>query len=86
MANRISLNGTSYHGFGAIKEIIPEVKSRGFHKAFIASDPDLIKFHVTEKVTKLLDEAGLPYEIYSDQTELPPGSQILRQHRQPLSL
>ena len=66
MANRISLNGTSYHGFGAIKEIIPEVKSRGFHKAFIASDPDLIKFHVTEKVTKLLDEAGLPYEIYSD--------------------
>ena len=63
MANRISLNGTSYHGFGAIKEIIPEVKSRGFHKAFIASDPDLIKFHVTEKVTKLLDEAGLPYEI-----------------------
>ena len=66
MANRISLNGTSYHGFGAIKEIVTEVKSRGFKKAFVASDPDLVKFHVTDKVTKLLDEAGLPYEVYSD--------------------
>ncbi len=66
MANRISLNGTSYHGAGAIKEIVTEVKAHGFTKAFIASDPDLIKFGVTKKVTDLLDEAGLPYEIYSD--------------------
>ncbi len=66
MANRISLNGTSYHGAGAIKEIVTEVKAHGFNKAFIASDPDLIKFGVTKKVTDLLDEAGLPYEIYSD--------------------
>ncbi|MBP3902086.1 MAG: lactaldehyde reductase [Blautia sp.] len=66
MANRISLNGTSYHGAGAIKEIVTEVKAHGFKKAFIASDPDLVKFGVTAKVTDLLDEAGLPYEIYSD--------------------
>ena len=66
MANRISLNGTSYHGAGAIQNIVPEAKARGFKKAFVASDPDLIKFGVTAKVTDLLDEAGLPYEIYSD--------------------
>ena len=66
MANRISRNGTSYHGAGAIKEIVTEVKAHGFKKAFIASDPDLVKFGVTAKVTDLLDEAGLPYEIYSD--------------------
>ena len=65
MANRIVLNETSYHGAGAIKEIANEVKVRGFAKAFVCSDPDLIKFGVTKKVTDVLDEAGLAYEIYS---------------------
>ena len=66
MANRIVLNETSYHGAGAIKEIPAEVKTRSFTKAFVCSDPDLIKFGVTKKVTDVLDEAGLAYEIYSD--------------------
>ena len=66
MANRIVLNETSYHGSGAIGEIPGEVKGRGFQKAFVCSDPDLLKFGVTKKVTDVLDEAGLTYEIYSD--------------------
>lgn len=66
MANRIVLNETSYHGAGAIKEIAAEAKARGFKKAFVCSDPDLIKFNVTKKVTDVLDEAGLVYEIYSN--------------------
>lgn len=66
MANRIVLNETSYHGAGAIKEIPAEVKTRGFVKAFVCSDPDLIKFGVTKKVTDVLDGEGLAYEIYSD--------------------
>ena len=66
MANRFVLNETSYHGSGAIQEIPNEVKARGFHKAMVCSDPDLIKFGVTKKVTDLLDEAGLEYVIYSD--------------------
>ena len=66
MANRISLNPTSYHGAGAIAEIVNEANANGFTKAFVASDPDLVKFGVTAKVTTLLDESGLPYEVYSD--------------------
>ncbi len=66
MANRISLNGTSYHGFGAIKEIVNEIHSHGFKKAFVASDPDLVRFGVTGKVTSLLDADQFPYEVYSD--------------------
>ncbi|MDY3092199.1 MAG: lactaldehyde reductase [Erysipelotrichaceae bacterium] len=66
MANRFVLNETSYHGAGAIKEIVTEAKARGFKKAFVCSDPDLIKFGVTTKVTSLLDENGLAYEIYSN--------------------
>ncbi len=66
MANRIVLNETSYHGAGAVKEIPAEIKTRGFAKAFVCSDPDLIKFGVTKKVTDVLEEAGLAYEIYSD--------------------
>lgn len=66
MANRFVLNETSYHGAGAIKEIATEAKGRGFKKALICSDPDLIKFGVTKKVTDVLDEAGLSYEIYSN--------------------
>ncbi len=66
MANRITLNETSYHGAGAIAEIATEAKIRAFKKAFVCSDPDLIKFGVTGKVTKVLEDAGLDYEIYSD--------------------
>lgn len=66
MANRFILNETSYHGSGAINEIPTEVKARGFKKAMVCSDPDLIKFGVTKKVTDLLDQAGLDYVIYSD--------------------
>ena len=66
MANRIVLNETSYHGAGAIAEIANEAKARAFKKAFVCSDPDLIKFNVTKKVTDVLDNAGLAYEIYSN--------------------
>ena len=66
MSNRIVLNETSYHGAGAIQEIANEAKNRGFHKAFVCSDPDLIKFQVTGKVLAVLDAAGLAYEVYSD--------------------
>ena len=66
MANRFVLNEMSYHGHGAIESIPAEVKAHGFTKALVCSDPDLIKFHVTEKVTKLLDEAKIPYEAYSN--------------------
>ena len=66
MANRIMLNQTSYHGAGAIEEIVNEAKAHAFQKAFVCSDPDLIKFGVTGKVTGLLDKEGLAYEVYSD--------------------
>ena len=66
MANKIVLNEVSYHGKGAILNVPEEAKGRGFKKAFICSDPDLIKFNVTKKVTDLLDKEGLSYEIYSD--------------------
>ena len=66
MSNRIVLNETSYHGAGAIQEIAAEAKNRGFRKAFVCSDPDLIKFGVTGKVLKVLDDAGLAYEVYSN--------------------
>ena len=66
MANRIVLNETSYHGSGAIKEIVKEVKGRNLKKAFVCSDPDLIKFNVTTKVTNILEESNLEYEIYSN--------------------
>lgn len=66
MVNRFILNETSYHGSGAINEIVTEAKARGYHKALVCSDPDLIRFGVTQKVTDLLDEARLEYVIYSD--------------------
>ena len=66
MANRINLNATSYHGAGAIAEIANEAKAHGFKKAFVCSDPDLIKFNVTSKVTDILTANGLDYELYSD--------------------
>lgn len=73
MVHKISLNGTSYHGAGAIKEIVNEIKSRGFHKVFLTSDPDLVKFGVTTKVSTLLEAAGILYELY---TEIKPNPTI----------
>ena len=64
MANRFMLNETSYHGYGAVNEIVNEVKNRGFRKALIVTDADLVRFNVVKKVTDLLDAAGLPYAIY----------------------
>ena len=66
MANRFILNETSYHGKGAIKEIATEVKGRGFKKAFVCSDPDLLRFGVTKKVTDVLDENKIVYEVYRE--------------------
>ena len=64
--NKFVLNETSYHGAGAINAIPDEIKARGFKKAFVASDPDLIKFGITAKVTDLLDKAEIPYTVFSD--------------------
>ena len=66
MANRFVLNEISYHGHGAIENIVPEAMQRGFKKALVCSDPSLVKFGVTKKVTDLLDKAGLAYELYTD--------------------
>ncbi len=66
MANRFMLNETSYHGKGAIENIVPEIKSRGFKRILVCSDPDLVKFNVTKKVTDLLDKAGMKYELYTN--------------------
>lgn len=66
MAQRFVLNETSYHGKGAINEIANEITARGFKKAFVCSDPDLIKFNVTSKVLSVLDKAKIPYEVYSE--------------------
>ena len=66
MANRFVLNETSYHGKGAIAEIATEIKARAFKMAFVCSDPDLLKFGVTKKVTDILDKENIPYEIFSE--------------------
>ena len=66
MSNRIVLNETSYHGAGAIKEIPDEISRRGLKKAFVCSDPDLVKFKVTDKVLNVLKDAGIAFELYSD--------------------
>ena len=66
MVNRFVLNETSYHGAGAIKSIADEAKGRAFKKAFVCSDPDLVKFGVTAKVLKVLDDNGFSYELYSN--------------------
>lgn len=65
MANRFVLNETSYHGAGAIQAIPDEVKARGFQKILVVTDPDLVKFHVSQKVTDLLDQAQIPYSVFS---------------------
>ena len=66
MADRIVLNTISYHGKGAVENILPELKARGFKNAFVCTDADLLKFGVTQKVTSLMDAGGFPYEVYSD--------------------
>lgn len=66
MSNRFILNETSYHGAGAINDIATEVNARGYHKAFVCSDPDLVKFGVTQKVLDVLDKNSLTYELYSN--------------------
>lgn len=66
MANRFILNETSYHGAGAVAEIATEVKQRGYKKAFVCSDPDLVKFGVTKKVLDVLEKDSLDYELYSN--------------------
>ena len=66
MANRFILNPVLYYGNGAIKEIPGIAQREGFKKVFVASDPDLVKFGITAKVTALLDEAGIDYSVYSD--------------------
>lgn len=66
MADRIVLNTISYHGHGAIENIVPELTARGYKKAFVCSDPDLLKFGVTKKVTDLLDAANFAYTVYSE--------------------
>ena len=64
--NKFMLNETSYHGAGAISAIPAEIKARGFKKAFVATDPDLIKFGISKKVTDLLDAEGIAYSVFSD--------------------
>lgn len=66
MSYRFNLNETSFHGFGAIDNIVSEIKNHGFKKALVCTDPGLLKFHVTDKVTDLLKKASLPFEIYSN--------------------
>ena len=66
MVNRIVLNNISYHGKGAISEIVPEIKNGGYKHIFVASDPDLVRFGVSKKVTDLLEEAGIEYTLYSN--------------------
>ncbi len=77
MANRFILNETSYHGAGAIKEIVTEVKAHGFQKGLIVTDADLVKFNVVKKVTDLLDEANLPYAIY-DKVKANPSVKVVK--------
>jgi lactaldehyde reductase len=64
--NKFMLNETSYHGAGAISAIPAEIKARGFKKVFVATDPDLIKFGIANKVTDLLDAEGIEYSVFSD--------------------
>ena len=66
MANRFVLNNISYHGAGAIQEIPDEITRREFSKVFVATDADLVRFGVTKKVTDVLDEAGIAWEMFSD--------------------
>ena len=66
MVNRIILNETSYHGAGVVKSIVAELSARGLKKPIVFSDPDLVKFGVTKKVTDLLDKAKVKYALFTD--------------------
>ena len=77
MANRMILNETSYHSAGALQHIVDEVRSRSFKKALVVTDKDLIKFKVVEKVTALLDNAGLAYEIF-DEVKANPSVDVIK--------
>lgn len=78
MANRFILNETSYHGHGAVNELVPEVKSRGFKKALIVTDADLVKFKVVKKVTDILDKNKMSYEIF-DKVKANPSVEIVQE-------
>ena len=78
MANRFVLNNVSYHGAGAIKEIPGEIARREFSKVFVATDADLVRFGVTKKVTDVLDEAGIAWEMFSDIKPNPPSKTCRR--------
>ena len=78
MADRIVLNSISYHGHGAIENIVPELTARGYKKAFVCSDPDLVKFGVTKKVTDLLEAAGFAYALYQRDQAQPHPSRTCR--------
>ena len=77
MAKRFILNETSYHGHGAVNEIVPEVKSRGFKKALIVTDADLVKFPVVKKVTDILDADKMAYEIF-DKVKANPSVEVVQ--------
>ena len=77
-SKRFILNETSYHGSGAIKEIVTEVKNRNFKKALIVTDADLVRFKVVDKVTSLLDENNLQYEVF-DAVKANPSVDIVKQ-------
>lgn len=77
MAKRFILNETSYHGHGAVNEIVSEVRSRGFKKALIVTDADLVRFNVVKKVTDILDKGGFAYEIY-DQVKANPSVEVVK--------
>ena len=77
MAKRFILNETSYHGHGAVNEIVPEVKSRGFKKALIVTDADLVKFQVVKKVTDILDTNKMAYEIF-DKVKANPSVEVVQ--------
>ncbi len=78
MAKRFILNETSYHGHGAVNELVPEVKSRGFKKALIVTDADLVKFKVVKKVTDILDKNKMSYEIF-DKVKANPSVEIVQE-------
>ena len=66
MSVRFMLNETSYFGKGAREELAPEIKNRGFKKAFVVTDKSLAECGVINKVTDVLEKAGIPFEVYSE--------------------
>ena len=77
-AKRFMLNETSYHGYGAKDEVITEAKARGFKKALIVTDADLVKFGVVKKITDLLDKNNMAYAIY-DKVKANPSVTVVKE-------